>query len=171
MYTLLHIYAGDVLLQLVTAGMRVTLWSDLPLESGQDRAPLLPDTHLEQMALSTYLRELGKSRVTEEWGVSEQLVAYIWFGGVVGSGAMADVLRGVEHSERQSGQEVTGGEKACKGGGEGRWQEGAEQQTHKHKQSWWQLTGYWSQLEAGALLKEVRDILKLRDVVLPMMCT
>ena len=69
--------------------------------------------------------------------MSEKLVAYIRFGGVLGSGAMADVLRGVEHSERQPGQEVTGGKKACKGGGEGRWQDGAyyEQQTHKHKQS------------------------------------
>ena len=166
MYTLLYIYAGDMLLQieLVTAGMTL---SDLPLESGQEFLCCQTHTWDGCRCPFTYLRELGKCRVTEEWGVSEQLVAYIWFGGVLGSGAMADVLCGVEHSERQPGQEVTGGEKACKGRGEGRWQEGAEQQTHKYKQSWWQLTGYWSQLEAGALFKEVRDILKLRDVVLP----
>ena len=51
------------------------------------------------MALATYLRELGKCRITEEWGVSQQLVTYVWLRGVHGLGAMADVLRGVEHSE------------------------------------------------------------------------
>jgi len=34
-----------------------------------------------------------------------------------------------------------------------------------------QLTSYWSQLEASALFQEVRDILKLGDIVLPVTCT
>lgn len=40
---------------------------------------------------------------------------YLRLRGVHGLGGVADVLRGVEHPERQPSQEIPGGEQACNG--------------------------------------------------------
>ena len=44
----------------------------------------------------------------------QQLVADVWLRGVHGLGAMADVLGGVEDSEGQPRQEVSGRQETCR---------------------------------------------------------
>lgn len=57
---------------------------------------------------SDFLRELRKRRVGKQRNVSQELVTYVRFGRVQRSAVVPDVLRGMEHPERQSRQEVPG---------------------------------------------------------------
>ena len=63
---------------------------------------------------TAHLRELSKVWVAEERCMTKQLMTDVWFGGVVGLGAMADVLGGVEHSEGQTSEKITRREETCR---------------------------------------------------------
>lgn len=52
------------------------------------------------------LRELREGRVSEEWRVAQQLVAHVRLRRVQRPRVVADVLRAVEHAERESSEEV-----------------------------------------------------------------
>ena len=52
------------------------------------------------------LGELGEGGVGEQRDVADQLVDDVRLGGVHRLGGVADVLGGVEHAEREAGQEV-----------------------------------------------------------------
>ena len=65
-----------------------------------------------QAGQANLLAELGKGWVSKERDVAEQFMTDVWLWSVHGGTVVPDVLRGVEHSERQAGQEVSGGEKS-----------------------------------------------------------
>lgn len=57
---------------------------------------------------SDLLRELRERRVGEQRHVPQKLVADVRLGRIQRPAMMSDVLRGVEHPERQPGQKVPG---------------------------------------------------------------
>ena len=65
-----------------------------------------------QAGQANLLAELGKGGVSKERDVAEQFVTNVRLRSVHRGAVVSDVLGGVEHSERQARQEVSGGEKS-----------------------------------------------------------
>lgn len=84
-----------------------------------------------------FLGKLSKLRISEQRSVTKEFMADVGFGGVHWFRVVSDVLSGVEDSEGQPSQKISGTQKSSN----------------------------WTKSEASAVFQEVGDVLELRDVV------
>ena len=115
-------FAGETPLQLPEGREQAgTIGLQLPLLSGDTKLngePVAGGELLDvviagaQAGQTNLLAELGKGGVSKERDVAEQFVTNVRLRSVHRGAVVSDVLGGVEHSERQARQEVSGGEKS-----------------------------------------------------------
>jgi len=86
----------------------------LPANSKLDGEPVTGGQFLDVVIAgpeggeADFLGELGKCRIGKEGHVTNQLVTHVGLGSVQRSRRVTDVLSGVEYTESQTGQEVSG---------------------------------------------------------------